>query len=277
MPRLLRVISGIEWVSRSVKGNRVRLPITMVILKKILETKKALLASKKETTEFYSLENYDMASAVYALGLCAALRPSELAVRHTGTGVVSAPLLIEDINFEIEKGTDTPLSSVLMLPKRKNDQFGEKSDVAFGKTGDAEACGVINVFRWIQKRKEMGEVITPKSYLFPIKTEKGEIAPLTYELLTASMKKDLQAAGYDADCYNGHSFRIGAATTMAMNGVPEYIIKDMGGWARNSAAFNTYVRRTPREVRQSMSVFLTRPYVPTDGSQIGSWNVEERV
>ena len=96
---------------------------------------------------------------------------------------------------------------------------------------------------------------------------KGGLRPLSYEDLTTALQNDLRAAGYDTTHYKGHSFRIGAATTMAFNGVPEHVIKDMGGWSRDSKAFYLYVGKAPQEVRIHMSAFLARAYVPDPAYQ----------
>ena len=85
--------------------------------------------------------------------------------------------------------------------------------------------------------------------------------------MTTALQNDLLAAGYDATHYKGHSFRIGAATTMAFNGVPDHVIKDMGGWSRDSKAFYLYVGKAPQEVRIHMSAFLARAYVPDPAYQ----------
>jgi len=71
---------------------------------------------------------------------------------------------------------------------------------------------------------------------------------------------------FDAKLYGGHSWRIGAATTLALNGVPEYMIKDIGGWSRSSSAFNVYFARAPQSLRASFSEFFSRPYSSTSGT-----------
>ncbi len=76
-------------------------------------------------------------------------------------------------------------------------------------------------------------------------------APLTREVLVRKMWGALEAGGIDASKYAGHSFRIGAATTAAMVGVEDSLIKTMGRWA-----YQLYVR-VPRyrlaSVAQRMS------------------------
>ena len=53
----------------------------------------------------------------------------------------------------------------------------------------------------------------------------------------------LSAAGYAAKDYAGHSFRIGAATTTACQGVQGSLIKTLGHW--ESAAYMHYIRTAP--------------------------------
>ena len=54
----------------------------------------------------------------------------------------------------------------------------------------------------------------------------------------------LAAEGMQLSFYSGHSFRIGAATTAAANGISDVMIKTTGRW--ESAAYTLYVR-TPRD------------------------------
>ena len=48
------------------------------------------------------------------------------------------------------------------------------------------------------------------------------------------------SAGFKAEDYAGHSFRIGAATTAAACGVPAEVIKTLGRW--KSQAYQLYAR-----------------------------------
>ena len=58
------------------------------------------------------------------------------------------------------------------------------------------------------------------------------------------MKGALDKAGVDNSCYLGHSFRSGAATTAAEQGIGEATIKTLGRW--KSSAYQVYIK-TPRE------------------------------
>ena len=51
---------------------------------------------------------------------------------------------------------------------------------------------------------------------------------LTREAFVRSVREALTRAGMDAQCYSGHSFRVGAATTAAACGVEDSLIKTLG-------------------------------------------------
>ena len=67
---------------------------------------------------------------------------------------------------------------------------------------------------------------------------------LTRDQFRENVRSALQRAGIDHSRYSGHSFRIGAATTAALRGLPDSLIKTLGRW--ESAAYTVYIR-TPRE------------------------------
>ena len=68
--------------------------------------------------------------------------------------------------------------------------------------------------------------------------------PLSRDTLVKKAREALGLSGVEMDSYFGHSFRIGAATTAAMAGVEDSLIRALGRW--RSAAYLTYIR-TPKE------------------------------
>ena len=50
----------------------------------------------------------------------------------------------------------------------------------------------------------------------------------------------------NTQCYNTHSFRIGAATTARQANIPDAIIKMLGRW--KSDAYQSYIKTPPQEL-----------------------------
>ena len=98
-----------------------------------------------------------------------------------------------------------------------------------GKTGD-ELCPVAAILAYLLVR---GAVKGP---LFQFADGK----PLTRERFVERVREALRLAGVDHNSYSGHSFRAGAATTAAKNGVGGATIKKLGRW--KSSAYQLYVK-----------------------------------
>ena len=79
--------------------------------------------------------------------------------------------------------------------------------------------------------------------------------PLTRTRFVKELRTALAKVGIDAAQFAGHSFRIGAATTVAACGVPDSLIQMLGRW--ESAAYTLYIR-TPPSVLYSVSRTLAR-------------------
>ena len=67
---------------------------------------------------------------------------------------------------------------------------------------------------------------------------------LTRVQLVSALHSALQETGINDSWFSGHSFRIGAATTAVLQGVPDSLIKTVSRW--ESAAYQLYIR-TPTE------------------------------
>ena len=76
---------------------------------------------------------------------------------------------------------------------------------------------------------------------------------LTREQLVQHVRQALKAAGMDTEGYTGHSFRIGTATTAALSGVEDSVIKMLGRW--ESEAYQRYLQ-TPRDALAAVSARL---------------------
>ena len=62
--------------------------------------------------------------------------------------------------------------------------------------------------------------------------------PLHRQWLTSNIQSIFSAAGVPG-CYTGRRFRIGAATSAASRGLPDHLIKTLGGWS--SDAYQIYI------------------------------------
>ncbi len=67
---------------------------------------------------------------------------------------------------------------------------------------------------------------------------------LTRQWLVSVVREAIKKAGLDPTKYCGHSFRIGAATAAAKNGLEDSVIKTLGRW--HSLAYLEYVQ-IPRD------------------------------
>ena len=82
---------------------------------------------------------------------------------------------------------------------------------------------------------------------------------LTRDRFVEAIRRALTTMGHNCAHYAGHSFRIGAATTAARQGLQDSLIKTLGRW--ESTAYTLYIR-TPREVLCSVAGTLTGPAPP---------------
>ena len=57
--------------------------------------------------------------------------------------------------------------------------------------------------------------------------------PLTRSRLSSFIQSVLQGAGIPGQ-FSSHSFRIGAATAAVQCGIPDHLIKTMGGWTSDA-------------------------------------------
>ena len=77
--------------------------------------------------------------------------------------------------------------------------------------------------------------------------------PLSRLDLVRAVRSALDVQGVDIWRFNGHSFRIGAATTAAACGIEDSLIQALGCW--KSSPFTTYIQ-TPKESLISVSSIL---------------------
>ena len=135
-----------------------------------------------------------------------------------------------------------PSTMRVTLKQSKTDPFRQGIDIFLGATG-ATLCPVLAMVAYLALREKSQGPLFVRS--------NGN--PLSRAFLVDSLKGALQQCGVDPTNYNGHSFRIGAATTAAACGIEDATIKMLGRW--QSSAYTLYIR-TPRDQLASIAARL---------------------
>ena len=219
MPQLELVIRGMKKDQAGQPAKK-RLPITPKILRLILHQWKG-----RDTS-------WDVIMLWAAMCLCfyGFLRAGEAVVPSDSSFDPSQHLSYQDIAVDDLK---QPTFITVNIKQSKTDPFRKGVQIVIGRTG-GPLCPVAAILAYMALR---GPGDGP---LFQFNDGRA----LTRERFVDQVRKVLQEAGIDQNAYSGHSFRIGAATTAAAQGIQDSLIKTMGRW--QSVAYQLYVR-TPRE------------------------------
>ena len=131
-----------------------------------------------------------------------------------------------------------PVPALQFVMKRsKTDPFARGMTLYIGPA-TPQYCPVVAMVDYLSRSKP--PVLQP---LFRFKSG----TPLTRRRLTAKLRALLQLSGVcNVANYSGHSFRIGAATTAAANGVPVWKIRAMG--RMQSDCVLRYIRTDPTDL-----------------------------
>ena len=129
----------------------------------------------------------------------------------------------------------SPSCMKVALKASKTDPFRQGISLTIGATNSI-FCPVKAVLNYLDALPSPNNT----GPLFQYRSGKN----LTRSLFTKEIRNLLSNAGYKAEDYAGHSFRIGAATAAANANLPPWLIKTLGRWA--SDCFERYIR-TPDE------------------------------
>ena len=142
-----------------------------------------------------------------------------------------------------------PSYVTVMIKASKTDVFRKGVTVYLGKTGQ-DLCPVTAILGYMAQCRDTCRG-NRKGPFFTF----SDGHPLTRDKLVQELKTALKKAGIEADNYAGHSFRIGAATTAAAQGLPDSLIKTLGRW--ESAAYTLYIR-TPQKTLRSVAAAMVQ-------------------
>ncbi len=121
----------------------------------------------------------------------------------------------------------------LLIKASKTDPFRHGVTLTLHKVGN-DVCPVNSMLQYLSWRS----AATPPDDA-PLFVSTGEAA-LSRNIFLDYLRTLLVRAGYNHHSYNGHSFRIGAATTAAKSNIPDHLIQTMGRWS--SQCYTRYIR-----------------------------------
>ena len=228
-PLLQYVLRGIKR-SPSQAPRQPRMPITPVILR---------ILKQQWSTEVPNNQDYIMLWAACCMGFFGFMRAGEFTITHTNGFDPAASLGVGDIAVDSHHN---PSSIQVSLKQSKTDPFRKGVSIYLGRT-QADLCPVTAVLAYVAIRPSVG------GPLFVFK----DGGYLTREKLVSHLRRALGSAGICTQGYSGHSFRIGAATTAALVGVEDSVVKMLGRW--ESSAYQRYLR-TPRDRLAAISARL---------------------
>ena len=232
MPKLEGVIKGIKGTqARSGSSEKKRLPITPSIRN----------STRLQRENQGSSQDHVMLWAAVTLSFFGFFQSGEVTVPSDSAFDPSAHLTFEDVS--VDQITDPRVLKV-HLKTSKTDPFRKGVDVFVGKTGN-ELCPVAAMLSYLTQRT------AKPGFLFQYADDRL----LTKPQLVDELWKVLSSAGLEAKDYEGHSFRIEAATTAAACGFGECTIQMLGRWS--STAYLTYIK-TPRDQLAICSAALGR-------------------
>lgn len=222
--RLQRVVRGIKRSQGSSSSSC--LPITddlMLVIRQSLDLR---------------LPDHLMFWAACSLGYFGFLRASEFTVPSLASFSPSTHLGVQDIAVDSQSA---PSCMRVKIKASKTDPFRKGAFIHIG-LGRPPLCAVDSLMSYLSCR---GDIPGPL-FLF----QNGQ--PLSRSLLTDWLRQILASTNIPGN-FSSHSFRIGAATVAARNGVPDHLIQALGRWS--SSAYQLHIR-TPSESLAALSTKL---------------------
>ena len=181
------------------------------------------------------LPDHLMFWAACSLGYFGFLRASEFTVPNLASFSPSLNLGVQDIAVD---SLSAPSCMRVKIKGSKTDPFRKGAYIHIGR-GRPPLCAVHSVISYLASRGDRSGPL----FLF----QNGQ--PLSHALLMDWLLASANIPGN----FSSHSFRIGAATVAARNGVPDHLIQALGRWS--SSAYQLYIR-TPSESLAALSTKL---------------------
>lgn len=193
-----------------------RRPISLPILRQLSQSLEGLCKSSYESRLF---------RAAFLLSFFGFMRVGEFTVTSKN-GDASHTLARDDITM----GYEPQVFMEATIRFSKTDQHGESVSLHFTKGNEVFLCPVQAMDEYLKVRPAIRG---------PLFIHFGG-DPLTRYQFDSMLKKGIRMMGLSPTNFSPHSFRIGAATSAAINGIPMDMIKSMGRW--QSSAVKIYIR-----------------------------------
>lgn len=205
----------LEGMKRTQNTKDVRLPITLELLTSIIAKLPSICFSSYEALLF---------ATAFSVAFHGFLRIGEIVFTkmsqtHQIIGVKDARVIQEKNHQSIE----------VRLRHSKNDQSGKGTYIYISETGTS-VCPVLLFRKYMSERPKVDG---------PLFCHYNKRHVSRYQF-SSILNKSLKVIGIKSDGYKSHSFRIGAATAAALNGVSNEDIMKRGRW--RSSVFKNYIR-----------------------------------
>ena len=217
MVRLAQVLRGIKSSQATARPqvDRHRLPIIPQILRRLKAHWKQQPLSQDRI----------MLWAAFLTCIFGFFRSGEICSKGADSFNPSSDLSVGQVKVD---SLSRPTLVQVLLPMSKIERLGEGAVINLPRRADY-LCSVAAILSWLVYRgKAPGSL-----FIF----ESG--AKLTCPRFVSELKKAMSEAGMDPTHFSGHSFRIGAATTAAAEGIADSQIKLLGRW--KSSAVQAYL------------------------------------
>lgn len=153
---------------------------------------------------------------------------------------------VEDIYLLPDKS-----SFQLRLRSSKTDPYGR--GVVLKIFDNSVLTPVLTMSKYLTARYSQGA--TNSSPLFVDDPSASAETPLRRHTFLSYLRETLTRIGVDCRAFNGHSFRIGAATSAAAAGIEDHVIQTLGRWSSN--CYIRYIHTDPSTIlhaQNNMSV-----------------------
>ena len=228
LPRLAYILNSVKKQQKPTNNNR--LPITFEILEKII-----LCLRQGVFNPFLDL----MLETVCTIGFYGFMRCGEFTVLKAINFDPSVNLCLGDILFQKDV-------AVLKLKQSKTDPFRKGINIQLHQVQN-HICPYKILIKYLKVRENVGlRLATDPLFI------SNNCQALERQYFINCLKHILGLCGFNPDHYNGHSLRIGAATSAGKAHIEDHLIKVLGRWSSDS--YCRYIRVSTSVIKHAQNL-----------------------